>query len=383
MLNRFADGPEQTPNSGLFTRERVLTLTLILATLIALYVCYRIIEPFIPSIAFALALVVATQRPYHWLRAKLASPNLTATVAVILVLILIIGPAVFLVTYLVQNAIHSINEIRTADASWRTMVEGQPILANLLHWAEANLDLETHITRAAEGLASHATGFLKGSASIVTQLGITLFVLFFMYRDCDSGLETLYRLVPLSRNEAHRMFQHVAQTLRATVNGSLTVGAVQALMAGVMYASLGVPGAILWAAATFFAALVPVFGTALIWGPITLFLLLTGSWGKALILLAWGCIAIGMIDNFLYPFLVGGKLRLHTVPTFFSIVGGVALFGASGLVLGPMTLAITIGLIDIWWRRTVEGQAAEEEVTQEGGDGRPPASMLQQQPDHP
>jgi len=378
MLNHFAVDPAQGSNSGLFTRERVLTLTLILATLLALYVCYRIVEPFIPPIAFALALVVATQRPYRWLRTKLRSPNLAAAVALLLVLTLIIGPAVFLGTYLVQNAIHSINEIRTADSSWRTMVEGQPVLASLLHWAEANLDLETHITRAAEGIASHATGFLKGSASIVTQLGITLFVLFFMYRDCNSGLEAMYRLVPLSRSEAHRMFQHVAQTLRATVNGSLTVGAVQALMAGLMYASLGVPGSIVWAAATFFAALVPVFGTALIWGPITLFLLLTGSWGKALILLAWGCAAIGMIDNFLYPFLVGGKLRLHTVPTFFSIVGGVALFGASGLILGPMTLAITIGLIDIWWRRTAEGQAAEEEVVPVQGEGVPPAAMMQQ-----
>jgi predicted PurR-regulated permease PerM len=85
-----------------------------------------------------------------------------------------------------------------------------------------------------------------------------------------------------------------------------------------------------------------------------------------------------MIDNFLYPFLVGGKLRLHTVPTFFSIVGGVAVFGASGLILGPMTLAITIGLIDIWWRRTTEGQAAEEEVAQFSEEGPPPATMLQQ-----
>jgi predicted PurR-regulated permease PerM len=134
----------------------------------------------------------------------------------------------------------------------------------------------------------------------------------------------------------------------------------------------------LWAAATFFAALVPVFGTALIWGPVTLYLLLIGSWGKALILLAWGCVAIAMIDNFLYPFLVGGKLRLHTVPTFFSIVGGVALFGASGLILGPMTLAITIGLIDVWWHRTTEGQSAEEEVVQVREEGPPPTTMLQQ-----
>jgi predicted PurR-regulated permease PerM len=376
MLRHVTAVSAPPPNSGVFTRERVLALALIFATTLALYVCYRIIEPFIPPIAFALALVVATQGPYHWLRRKLHSPSWTAGVAVILVLLLIIGPAIYLGTYLVQNAIHSINELRSANENWRSIVEGQPVLANVLHWVEANLDLEAHLTQAGEGIAAHATGFLKGSASILTQLGITLFVLFFMYRDCDSGLEALYRLVPLSRNESHRMFRHVAQTLRATVNGSLTVGAVQALLAGTMYASLGVPGAVLWSAATFFAALVPVFGTALIWGPIALYLALIGSWGKALILLAWGCIAIAMIDNFLYPFLVGGKLRLHTVPTFFSIVGGVTLFGASGLILGPMTLAITIGLIDVWWRRTSEGQGAEEEVVQGTEEELPPTPML-------
>jgi predicted PurR-regulated permease PerM len=81
---------------------------------------------------------------------------------------------------------------------------------------------------------------------------------------------------------------------------------------------------------------------------------------KAAILAGWGAAAVGTIDNILYPYLVGDKLRLHTVPTFFAIVGGIALFGPAGLILGPLVLAVSTALIDIWWERTAGGQGAEE-----------------------
>ena len=86
-------------------------------------------------------------------------------------------------------------------------------------------------------------------------------------------------------------------------------------------------------------------------------------------------IAIGTIDNFLYPFLVGDKLRLHTVPTFFSILGGIALFGPAGLILGPLALAITIALVDVWWERTESGRAAEETVVESRDEEKPPGAV--------
>jgi len=156
------------------------------------------------------------------------------------------------------------------------------------------------------------------------------------------------------------MFSQIGDTILATVNGSLTVALVQSILAGVMYTILGVPASMLWGGATFIAALIPVFGTFMIWGPIAGYLILIGSWVKALVLVGWGMLAIGTIDNILYPYLVGDRLRLHTVPTFFAILGGIGLFGPAGLILGPVTLAITIGLLQVWWSRTAEGGTAEE-----------------------
>jgi predicted PurR-regulated permease PerM len=141
---------------------------------------------------------------------------------------------------------------------------------------------------------------------------------------------------------------------------------------------LGVPGAVLWGAVTFITALVPVLGTFLVWAPIALYLAVTGSLAKALFLVIWGALVVGSVDNLLYPYLVGDKLRLHTVPTFFSVLGGIGLFGPSGLILGPMALAITIALIDVWWQRLQHGEAAEEAISPEAEERARPGSVLQE-----
>jgi predicted PurR-regulated permease PerM len=135
---------------------------------------------------------------------------------------------------------------------------------------------------------------------------------------------------------------------------------VQALLAGVMYAVLGVPAAVIWAGATFIVALIPIFGTFMVWGPVAVFLVLTGGWLKAIILVAWGSLAVSTIDNLLYPYLVGGRLRLHTIPTFFAILGGIELFGPAGLILGPVAFAVTIGLLDVCGARTTGDRMAEQ-----------------------
>jgi predicted PurR-regulated permease PerM len=363
---------------GWFTRGRVLTLSLALATLLMLFACYRIVKPFVPAVAFAVALAIATQRPYQLLRQRLRSDTAAAVLAVVLLTLLIVGPATLLVTQLVQEAVDNLNALRGAQGleSWRSRLENQPYLGAAVRWVESRINLAQQADRIAQEVASRATGLLKGSANVITQLVIAAFVLFFLYRDRQQALDAVYHIVPLSPAEASRLFARVRDTILAVVNGSLTVAGVQAVLAGLMYWLLGVPAAVLWATATFFMALVPVFGTFVVWGPIAVYLALTGSGVKALVLVGWGIFAVGTIDNFLYPFLVGDRLRLHTVPTLFAILGGVGQFGVAGLILGPLVLAITIGLLDIWWWRTTQGRSAEEAVATQKEDETPPGAVL-------
>ncbi len=347
-----------------FTRERLLTLVLAIATAAALYGCFRIVAPFIPALAFALALAIVTNRPYTWLRQRVKSDGAAAGIAIVLVALLLIGPASFLVSYLVGAGMDNIQSVRSGQATQnlRAALEREPHVASVYHWAENRFNLRQQGEQLAANLAGRLTGFLQGSLNVVTQLVITLFVLFFFYRDRQVALQSVRHLIPLAQGEADRVFGRISDTMLATVNGSITVAAVQATLGGLMFFFLGVPAPVLWAAVMFIVALIPVFGTFLVWGPIAVYLALTGAVVKAAILVGWGLLAIGTIDNLLYPYLVGDRLRLHTVPTFFAVLGGLSVFGMSGLLLGPVVLSVALALLDVWWLRTRGGHAAEEAV---------------------
>ncbi len=145
-----------------------------------------------------------------------------------------------------------------------------------------------------------------------------------------------------------KVFSHVADTIHATIYGTLAAAAVQGTLGGLMFWWLGLPAPVLWGLVMGVMAVVPVLGAFVVWIPAALFLALDGSWGKALILSVWGGVIVGGIDNVMYPILVGNRLKLHTIPAFMAIVGGLIVFGSSGLILGPVTLTVTLLLLEVW-----------------------------------
>ncbi|HXJ41942.1 MAG TPA: AI-2E family transporter, partial [Bryobacteraceae bacterium] len=176
--------------------------------------------------------------------------------------------------------------------------------------------------------------------------------LFYFFRDRAQLLRILAQLIPLSSAESSDLYRRVSETIRATLYGNLAVKLVQGLLGGLMFWILGLPAPILFGVAMGFAALVPLVGTSVIWGSAAIYLLLHGSWIKALILAIWGGLIVSLVDNLLYPILVAGELRIHTLGVFLSVFGGLIAFGLAGIVLGPVILATTVALVNIWRRRT-------------------------------
>ena len=109
-------------------------------------------------------------------------------------------------------------------------------------------------------------------------------------------------------------------------------------------------------------ALIPYLGAFVVWGPAAMLLASEGSLGKAALLTAWGTIVVGLIDNLVYPILVGNRLRMHTLAAFIAIIGGITVFGMSGIVLGPVIVALAFALMEVWRTRTAGGKAAETAV---------------------
>jgi predicted PurR-regulated permease PerM len=166
-------------------------------------------------------------------------------------------------------------------------------------------------------------------------------------------------MIPLSHREINEVFARVAGMIRASVFGTIMVSLAQGTLGGLMFWILGLPAPAFWALVMSLFALIPTLGAPVVWVPAAAVLAAQGSWGKALILVAWGMVAVGLIDNLLYPVLVGREMRLHTLAIFVAVVGGLFLFGASGIVLGPVALALMLALIDILRRRTAHGRSAE------------------------
>jgi predicted PurR-regulated permease PerM len=285
----------------------------------------------------------------------------SAALSVVVVALVIVAPAAFVIHQLIRQAGETARFAREylESGAWRDALASRPRLAPVLGWITENVAAEDLVTRAGEYLESWGPAVVAGSVGVAVQMLITLLVLFYLFRDKRDFAEDVRGFLPLSEREADTMQRRIVDTIHATIFGSLAVAAVQGLMGGLMFWLLGLPAPIVWGAVMALLATIPVMGTFVIWAPAAAYLAASGAWGKAALLVAWGAIAIGLIDNFLYPILVGRRLRFHPLPVFFSIVGGLALFGAAGLVLGPIILSVTAALLDLLRRRTSGGRAAD------------------------
>jgi predicted PurR-regulated permease PerM len=345
---------------GWWTRDHVLVLVLVAVTAIFLFLCYRIAEPFLSPLAWAVALAVVAHPLHAWIGAKLKKPDLAAGVAVALVALVVLAPFALVMQQIGREAGKVIEAAQSGGMlqQWQAAAQSHPQLAPALRWAQSQIQPGQQLAQGVGSLRS----LLAGSLWAAVELLLTLFFLFFLFRDRREALDALRSLVPLSEGEADRVFGRVADTIHATVYGTLTVAAVQGALGGLMFWWLGLPAPLLWGVVMGILAVVPVLGAFVVWVPAAIYLAVTGMWGKAVILVAWGAVVVGLVDNLLYPVLVGNRLRLHTVPVFVAIIGGLSLFGASGLILGPVILAVTHALIEIWRRRTRDGKPAEAAV---------------------
>ena len=353
-------------NDPWLTRERLLLLVLVGATVVVGWLCWWLVYPFVPAITWALVLAMLAHPLHERILARFKKwPSISAALAVTVVTLAIALPATVLVRQVGSEAVASIATVRKlVDTDrWKLAIERFPWLAPVREWIEREVDLDEQVRQATGAVARGVRGALYGAMDFAITALVTLFLLFYFVRDKYRILRVLEQLVPLSPRESEQVRNNIRDTLGAVVFGTLAVAVVQGTLGGLMFWWLGLPSPILWGAVMAILAILPLFGAALIWVPAAASLAINGEWDKALLLTAWGTLVVGLIDNLLYPLLVKNSLRIHTVPVFIGVLGGVFAFGATGFVLGPLVLALAMALIDIWRRRMALG-AIEEGVNE-------------------
>jgi predicted PurR-regulated permease PerM len=329
---------------------------------VILYGAFLIMTPFLTAITWATILAILVYPLYAWLlRLMRGRATLAALTVIVLITVLLIVPGIELAWFLADETASLVQLIPglLSDDSRQEWL-AKPWVQQVIGWwnmvafrlVDFKINWKELLIQGAQSSSKVLVTQVKGIAQNVLLFTVNfimaLFTLFFLLRDGADFLNRLQRLLPMDREHQERLLVNVVDAVVAVVHGSLVVATVQGLLAGLAYWVLGVPFAALWGVVTAFAALLPVGGSAMVSVPASIYLFLQGENVRGVILLVWCLGFVSMVDNILKPLLIGNRLGLPVLFLFFGILGGISLFGAVGIILGPALFALLRALLDLY-----------------------------------
>jgi len=195
------------------------------------------------------------------------------------------------------------------------------------------------------GMAARGSKLVLGAVGTIVGLALMVFLLFFFVRDGADMAATARKLIPMREDRKALLLEYLSTVTRAVVFGAGMTALIQGALVGVAFALIGLEAPLVFGVLAVLFALLPVGGSAFIWVPAAAVLALQQRWGAAIFMVVWGALLVGTVDNFLRPLLISGRAQVATLTVFIGVLGGVAAFGAIGLFLGPVVLALIIALI--------------------------------------
>lgn len=220
-----------------------------------------------------------------------------------------------------------------------------------------NLDIGEFASIGASWITAHLSAILSSVLAIATGIVLIFISLFFFLRDGEKFKNTLISLSPLADKYDELIFKKIKLTINATTRGVILVALVQGLLSGIGMWVFGIPNPTLWGSISAIASLVPGLGTAIIFIPAVAYTYISGNIPHALGLLLWGTLIVGLVDNFLTPYLYSRSVEIHQLIMLFAVLGGLIVFGPIGFIFGPIVLAVFFALIDIYQDIILEGKS--------------------------
>jgi predicted PurR-regulated permease PerM len=342
------------PAASLAARRFLLVLLIATLALVA-WVALPLMEALFIAGVFA----VAMQPAQRWLTARLRGrAKLAAGILVTLLLLLVIVPVGAMSAYVIKEVTDAVRFIletvrgegvtglieRLPAPLDRLAGEVQARFGDLGKLLEGQVGAQSGKAASAVGAAIAATG------TLLFQAAMMLIALFFLLVDGKRLLAWLVEASPLRRSQTRELMEEFAKVSHAVLVSTVVTAAVQAAVALVGYLIAKLPYALFFTGITFFFALIPVVGGAAVCLFAAFILLLTGHPYLALFLAAWALVVVGLIDNVVKPYLIKGDIEIHGAAVFFALVGGIAAFGMSGLLIGPLAVALLLATLRIWRR---------------------------------
>jgi predicted PurR-regulated permease PerM len=333
----------------------------LVALLIAVSLAFAwILLPFYGTILWGTIVALLFTPLYRWWLPRLRRRRtLAALLTLLIVVVMVILPIALVAAALAQEATAVYQRIQTGE--WNPAAYVQGIFNALPSWVTGPMNsfgltdlaalqrkLASVLTQGSQLIATQALSIGFDTFDFVARLFIMLYLAFFLIRDGDSVLRAVRRAIPLAPEHQRELAEKFVTVTRATVKGNLLVALIQGLLGGLAFWFLGVQSALLWAVLMAVLSMLPAVGAALVWAPVALYFFANGALWQGVALVLWGVLVIGLVDNVLRPVLVGKETRMPDYLVMISTLGGLAVFGINGFVLGPVLAALFIAVWHIY-----------------------------------
>ena len=187
-----------------------------------------------------------------------------------------------------------------------------------------------------------------GTVNFLFMAFVFLYTMYFLQMDGDKLVRKILYYLPLNDDDETLMLEKFTSVTRATLKGSLLIGTLQGGLAGIAFAVAGIDNAVFWGSVMAVLSIIPSIGSALVWGPACIILIMQGSVGAGIGLLAFCGLVVGSLDNVLRPILVGKDTRMHELMIFFGTLGGIMMFGISGIIIGPLIASLFVTIWELY-----------------------------------
>jgi predicted PurR-regulated permease PerM len=332
-------------------RERFVLVLFYGVLLLVGYLAFNVVAPFLAPLGWA-AVFAMVLNPVQVRLERRVGQRRAATLTTLLAALIAVGPAVTVLGLLTTEVTSVVQRVQAGGIA-------VPAAPDVQRWydglrsrlliplpADPTATLVETFKTAATYLASRAGTIVQNVASLVFQLFVMLFGLFYFLRDGDRIVGVIRQLLPFEPARRDRMITQTHDLVVATVGSTFAVAITQGALTGLTLGFLGFQSPVVWGVMAAFTSLLPAVGSGLVWGPAAVYLFATGDVVRAIILVAIGVGVIGMADNVLRPLLLSGRTEMHGLLVFISLLGGMAAFGFIGLVIGPVAIAALGTLLD-------------------------------------
>ena len=335
--------------------DQVRFIAVLATTTIALYLCWLMLRPFIAVLAWAAVLVIVFYPVHKRLAEKIKRRGLCALLSTTLVILIVVLPLTLL-TVAVTNELAG--AVRGLPSHMDQLMDPTSAMSGrVTQWLHERFGLDAagmqqflveQLRNYGSAIVGRSVGIMGNLLSAIVKTFFVIITMYYLFRDGDKIVEALPNALPFGAAQSEVLLARTSQVISASVYGVVTIALLQGFLGGLAFWALGVPSPLLWAVVLAFVCMIPLAGSFFVWLPAAIYLILTNHLTKGILLVIWGAVVISSIDNLLRPKMIKNQTKLHELFVFFSVLGGMSMFGLLGIVLGPVVLAITLGLLDMF-----------------------------------